>query len=308
MSMSVTVTRVLAGVAALVLGLTGAACGSSAGGGGDEPATLRISAIPDRDPAELAAREEALAGYLSTSLGVQVEYVPVTDYAASVSLFKTGDLDLVFYGGLTGVQARQQVPEAVVLAQRDIDATFKSVFIANRAAGVGEVPDIAGLIALRGKRFTFGSESSTSGRLMPEYFLAQAGVRSANDFAGRPGFSGSHDKTVDLVESGSFEAGVLNVQVWEDRLEAGTVDLDEVEVVLTTPTYHDYHWIAGPEVDDRLGDGFTDRLRGALLGLDGSDATESDVLERYGASSVIPAAPQDYVEIEEIARQLGLLT
>ncbi|GAA1436720.1 putative selenate ABC transporter substrate-binding protein [Microlunatus lacustris] len=306
--MSVMGTRVLAATAALVLGVVGAACGSSAGGGADEPVTLRISAIPDRDPAELAARENALAGYLSTSLGVPVEYVPVTDYAASVSLFKTGDLDLVFYGGLTGVQARQQVPDAVLLAQRDIDARFKSVFIANRAAGVGEVDDVAGLAALRGKRFTFGSESSTSGRLMPEHFLAEAGVTSATDFAGRPGFSGSHDKTVDLVESGSFEAGVLNVQVWEDRVGAGTVDLDDVEVVLTTPTYHDYHWIAGPELDDRLGDGSTDRLRDALLGLDGSDPTESAVLDLYGASAVVAAGPQDHAEIEQIARRLGLLT
>jgi phosphonate transport system substrate-binding protein len=294
-------------VAALVLCLVGSACGGSAGSDADAPATLRISAIPDRDPSELAAREDALAGYLASSLGVGVEYVPLTDYAASVSLFRTGDLDLVFYGGLTGVQARQQVPDAVVLAQRDIDATFQSVFIANKSAGVGEVDDVAGLTALRGKRFTFGSESSTSGRLMPEYFLTEAGVSSADDFAGRPGFSGSHDKTIDLVESGSFEAGVLNVQVWQDRLDAGTVDLDEVELVLTTPTYHDYHWIAGPEVDGRLGDGFTDRLRDALLGLDGSDAAETEVLELYGAAAVIPAEPQDYAQIEEIARQLGML-
>jgi phosphonate transport system substrate-binding protein len=304
----VSVKRFWAGVTAVVLCLVGAACGGSAEAGGDAPAALRISAIPDRDPAELAAREKALATYLSGRLGVPVEYVPVTDYAASVSLFRTGDLDLVFYGGLTGVQARQQVPDAVLLAQRDIDASFRSVFIANKAAGVGEVRDVAGLTALAGKRFTFGSESSTSGRLMPEYFLAEAGVTSATDFAGEPGFSGSHDKTVDLVESGSYEAGALNVQVWQDRLDAGTVDLDEVEVVLTTPTYHDYQWVAGPDVDDRLGDGSTDRLRDSLLALDGSDADEEKLLELYGASAVIPAAPQDYAQIEEIARQLGLLT
>jgi phosphonate transport system substrate-binding protein len=307
-SVSVSVKRFVAAVVAVLLCVVGAACGGSPGPGGDAPAALRISAIPDRDPAELATREKALAGYLSTSLGVPVEYVPVTDYAASVSLFRAGDLDLVFYGGLTGVQARQQVPDAVLLAQRDIDASFTSVFIANKAAGMGRVDDVAGLSALKGKRFTFGSESSTSGRLMPEYFLAEAGVRSATDFAGAPGFSGSHDKTVDLVESGSYEAGVLNVQVWQDRLDAGTVDLDEVEVVLTTPTYHDYHWVAGPDVDGRLGDGFTDRLRESLLALDGSDAGEMEVLDLYGASSIIPTAPQDYAQIEEIARQLGLLT
>ena len=306
--MTVPVRRLVTGLAAVVLCLVGAACGGSSDEGGAAPATLRISAIPDRDPAELATRENALAAYLSTALGVRAEYVPVTDYAASVSLFRTGDLDLVFYGGLTGVQTRQQVPDAVLLAQRDIDARFKSVFIANKAAGVGEVGDVAGLTALRGKRFTFGSESSTSGRLMPEYFLAQAGVTSATDFAGPPGFSGSHDKTVDLVESGSYEAGVLNVQVWQDRLDAGTVDLDKVEVVLTTPTYHDYQWVAGPDVDDRLGDGSTDRLRDALLALDGSDEGEKKVLDLYGAAAVIPTAPQDYAQIEEIARQLGLLT
>ena len=143
---------------------------------------------------------------------------------------------------------------------------------------------------------------------MPEYFLAEAGVTSATDFAGEPGFSGSHDKTVDLVESGSYEAGVLNVQVWQDRLDAGTVDLDEVEAVLTTPTYHDYQWVAGPDVDDRLGDGSTNRLRDSLLALDGSDADEEKLLELYGADAIIPAAPQDYAQIEEIARQLGLLT
>jgi phosphonate transport system substrate-binding protein len=305
---TVPVRRLVVGLAAVVLCLVGTACGGSSDAGGAAPATLRISAIPDRDPAELATRENALAAYLSTALGVRAEYVPVTDYAASVSLFRTGDLDLVFYGGLTGVQTRQQVPDAVLLAQRDIDARFKSVFIANKAAGVGEVSDVAGLSALRGKRFTFGSESSTSGRLMPEYFLDQAGVRSATDFAGPPGFSGSHDKTVDLVESGSYEAGVLNVQVWQDRLDAGTVDLDKVEVVLTTPTYHDYQWVAGPDVDDRLGDGSTDRLRDALLALDGSDEGEKKVLDLYGAAAVIPTAPQDYAQIEEIARQLGLLT
>jgi len=297
-----------AGVAATLLCLAGGACGAGgAGPGVDAPATLRISAIPDRNPAELASRENALAGYLATALKVRVEYVPVTDYTASVTLFKTGDLDLVFYGGLTGVQARQQVPEAELLAQRDIDATFRSVFIANKDAGIARLATVSDLAALRGKRFTFGSESSTSGRLMPDYFLRQAGLRGATDFAGPPGYSGSHDKTIDLVQSGSYEAGVLNIQVWKDRLDAGTVDLDRVQEVFTTPTYHDYHWIAGAEVDRRLGDGFTGRLEEALLALDGSDGAERKVLQLYGAKKLVPTEPENYAEIEQIARELGLL-
>lgn len=287
-----------------------AACGGDtdeeAAAAGSE--TLSISAIPDQDPAELTAREEGLAEYLAERLDVGVEYVPVTDYAASVSLFRAGDLDMVFYGGLTGVQARLQTPGATLLAQRDIDEKFRSVFIANADAGIDTVTDTAGLRTLEGTRFTFGSESSTSGRLMPEYFLDEAGLDSASAFAGEPGFSGSHDTTIDVVESGSYEAGVLNLQVWEARKEAGTVNLDKVVEVFTTPTYHDYHWMARPELDDRFGDGFTDRLKEALLALDGSTAEEKAVLEAYGAEAVMPTEADNYDEIEEIARTLGLLS
>ena len=303
--MSLRVRGVAAALTPVLLLLAG--CGGDSADGSDG-ATLRISAIPDQDPAELTAREEALAEYLSSTLDVEVEYVPVTDYAASVSLFRAGDLDLVFYGGLTGVQARLQTPGATLLAQRDIDAEFRSVFIANADAGIAPVDDVAGLTAYEGTRFTFGSESSTSGRLMPEYFLAEAGVDSASDFAGRPGYSGSHDATIDLVEAGSYEGGVLNVQVWEARNAAGTVDRDKVVEVFTTPVYSDYHWLGGPAVDERFGEGFTDELGAALLDLDGSTPQEEQVLERYGAGALVPTAAESYDRIEEIGRQLGLVS
>src|SRR5690606_11121203 len=156
----------------------------------DRPA-LRNSAIPDQDPAELTEREEAPAAYLSSALDIEVEYVPVTDYAASVSLFRAGDLDMVFFGGLTGVQARLQTPGASLLVQRDIDEEFRSVFIANAKTGLDPIDEVAYLTAFAGARFTFGSESSTSGRLMPSYFLAEAGLDPAADFAGEPGIFGS---------------------------------------------------------------------------------------------------------------------
>ena len=114
---------------------------------------------------------------------------------------------------------------------------------------------------------------------MPAYFLSEAGIDPEADLAGRPGFSGSHDATIDLVQSGSYEAGALNQQVWQARKDAGTVDLDAVVEVFTTPTYADYHWLGGPGLDERMGAGFTDQLRGALLALDGSTPEEAEVLE-----------------------------
>ncbi len=283
----------------------GDATGPPAGSGSNR--TLKISAIPDQDPAKLATINQAMATYLAGQLGVKVEFVPVTDYAASVSLFKTGDLDMVFFGGLTGVQARRQAPGAVVLAQRDIDAAFQSVFIANAAAGIQPVTDVGQLSVLKGKRFTFGSESSTSGRLMPEYFLDQAGLSSDKDLGGPPGYSGSHDKTVDLVQSGTYEAGALNLQVWKARKDKGTVDLAKVTEVFTTPTYHDYHWMAGPKTNERFGAGFTDRLSAALLSLDAEDPEQAELLALYGAKRLVPTNAENYREIEEIGRKLKLV-
>ncbi len=187
MSMVRTCRALSAGTLGVAVVLGAAGCGASAGVE-EGPGPLRISAIPDVDPSDLAEREEAMAAYLADELDVAVEYVPVSDYAASVSLFSTGDLDVVFYGGLTGVQARLRTEGAAVLAQRDIDERFRSVVIAHRDAGLEPVQDVAGLAELAGSRFTFGSESSTSGRLMPAYFLGQAGVDPEADFAGAPGY------------------------------------------------------------------------------------------------------------------------
>lgn len=296
-----------------LLALVAVACGSN---DDDPPAAtqvdpnrvLKISAIPDQDPAKLSTINTAMATYLAGALGVKVEYVPVTDYAASVSLFRTGDLDMVFFGGLTGVQARLQAPGATLVAQRDIDDAFKSVFITSTSSNIAPVTDARQLSSLKGKRFTFGSESSTSGRLMPEFFLDQAGISSERDFAGQPGYSGSHDKTIDLVMAGTFDAGALNNQVWTTRKANGTIDASKVTEMFVTPAYRDYHWIAGPETNARFGAGFTDRLTAALLALDYANPAHKQVLDNYGAKKLIATSAGNYSEIESIGRKLKLIS
>ncbi len=294
--------------------LIAAACLALAGcGNGSDPAptaetpVLRIGAIPDQDPEQLARLHDGVADYLASALGAEVEYVPVTDYTAAVTLFAAGDLDLVWFGGLTGVQARLQTPGSEVLAQRDIDDRFQSVFIANADAGIEPIADVAGLSVFADRRLTFGSESSTSGRLMPQYFLDQAGV-TADDFSGEPGFSGSHDATVDLVESGSFEAGALNVQVWERRLDEGTVDTSRVVEIFRTPEYHDYHWLVHPSVVERYGAAFRDEITASLVDMSRADAQQAEILELFGATSFVPADAAGYEELEAIGRELGLIT
>jgi len=266
---------------------------------------LRIGAIPDQKPEKLNRLYKLVADELSRQVGVPVTYVPVVDYAAAVSAFRTGDLDLVWFGGLTGVQARLQRPGARVLAQRDIDVAFRSVFIASTRSGLKPLGSQKDLAQLRGKRFTFGSESSTSGRLMPQYFLAQAGVKLSDFAGGAPGFSGSHDATIALVQSGAYEAGAVNEQVWTSALRKGSIDRSKVVVLWRTPPYPDYHWVAQGNLDRRFGPGFTGRLQAALVSLKPSSQRRMQILDLFGARQFVVAPADQYGKIETIGRQLG---
>jgi phosphonate transport system substrate-binding protein len=263
-----------------------------------------ISAIPDQDPERLNRLYGKLSDYLKSELGVEVVYRPVTDYAAVVNAFRTGDVDMAWFGGLTGVQARLQVDGAQAILQRDIDEKFRSVFIANVSTGIQPFEDISGLQVLKGRTFTFGSESSTSGRLMPQFFMRQAGL-SLSDLRGEPGFSGSHDKTIKLVEAGSYEVGALNEQVWEARVKGGEVDTSKVIVIWRTPPYYDYHWVVRPDVEQKFGAGFIERIKRAFMALDATNPAHKEILDLFGAPKFIETKNENYADIEAIGREIG---
>jgi phosphonate transport system substrate-binding protein len=267
---------------------------------------LVISAIPDQDPELLQRLYSLVADYLAEELGVPVEFKAVTDYTASVTAFRVGDLDLVWYGGLTGVQARLQLPGAQAIAQRNIDNKFESVFIAGTASGIEPFEDVEGLQQLIGRRFAFASESSTSGRLMPQYYLGQAGV-SLSDFLGEPGFTGAHDKAIALVEAGSYDAAAINEQVWDARVASGDVDLDKVQLIWRTPPYYNYHWVINPKVEERYGAGFSERVQAAFLKLDSNIPEHKAILDLFGAESFIETVNENYDPIESVGREIGLI-
>ena len=266
---------------------------------------LRIGAIPDQNPEKLNRLYGLVADELSQQLGVKVTYVPVTDYAAAVSAFRTGSLDLVWFGGLTGVQASLQKPGAQMLAQRDIDAQFYTVFIANARSGIKPIQNQKGLVALKGKRFTFGSESSTSGRLMPQYFLGQAGVKLTDFAGGAPGFSGSHDATIALVQSGTYDAGAVNEQVWKSNLRSGKANRTKVVQIWRTPSYPDYLWLGQPNLDQRFGKGFSAKLRQSIISWRSTDPEQKQILGLFGAQQFTTVKPGEYKVIEQVGRQLG---
>lgn len=282
------------------------ACGTGGATSAPSP-SLQLSAIPDQDPEKLNRLYPAVASRFALATGLAVSYRPVTDYTAVVRAFEIGDISLAWMGGLTGVQARTRVPGANAIAQRDIDASFHSLFIATRASGLTPFSGPEGIRALAGHTFTFGSETSTSGRLMPEYFMAQGGLQESQ-LKGKPGFSGSHDATIEAVASASFEVGAVNEQVWKATQQAGKVDLSRVTVLYRTPAYHDYHWLARPDIDTQFGAGTTQRITDLLLGLDAAKPEDARILDLFGAKRFIATTNAAYDQIETVARQQGLLT
>jgi phosphonate transport system substrate-binding protein len=289
-------------IVAIIFALFLSACAASQSKQNAEP--FVIGAIPDQDPEKLQRRFGLLAEYLEGELGVPVEYIPVTDYAASVTAFRVGDLDMVWFGGLTGVQARLQVDDAQAIVQRDIDEQFHSIFIANTESGITPIEEVSDLDQLTGHSFTFGSESSTSGRLMPQYYLSQAGV-ALSDFQGEAGFSGSHNTTIELVEAGSYEAGALNEQVWLSQVESGEVDLEKVQVIWRTPSFYDYHWVIRPDVIERYGEGFIEDVTRAFSQLDVNNPDHQKILDLFSAEKFIVTENGNYIEIETIGREIG---
>jgi phosphonate transport system substrate-binding protein len=281
-----------------------AACGTNS----DTRATvLNISAIPDQDQEKLNRLYGAVADRFADATGLDVRYRTVIDYRAVVRAFEVGDVQVAWMGGLTGVQARNRVAGARAIAQRDIDADFHSVFIATRSSGLTPFTDISGLRQLAGHTFTFGSETSTSGRLMPQYFMAKGGL-AASELRGKPGYSGSHDATIEAVASRSFDAGVVNEQVWTAAVAAGEPNLDDVIVLWRTPGYADYHWLARPDLDSVAGTGTTQAITDLLLGLDMANPQDAEILDLFGATKFITTTNSNYDQIEAVAREQGLLT
>ena len=265
----------------------------------DKP-VLVFSAIPDQDEARLMERFGKVSTYLSKQLDIEVRYVPVKSYAAAVTAFRNNEVQLAWFGGLSGVQATQLVPGSRAIAQGAEDPQYVSYFIAHHDTGI-----VAGdgfPEGLEGRSFTFGSKSSTSGRLMPEFFLREQFGKSPEEIFSRVGFSGDHSATIALVQSGAYEIGALSYQVWDKEVADGTVDTDKAQVIWTTPPYPDYHWVIRGDVDATFGEGFADKVQRALLELD-----DRDVLDAFPREKFIPATNDDFLPILDTARSLGLM-
>lgn len=262
--------------------------------------TLYFSAIPDEDETKLRARFDQVADYLARTLGTPVKYLPVKSYPAAVTAFRNDQIQLAWFGGLSGVQARLAVPGSQAIAQGEEDTAFVSYFIAHESTGLGEAKAFPP--AAKGLSFTFGAKTSTSGRLMPEFHLrAQTGA-APEAFFSRVGFSGDHSQTLRLVATGAYQLGALNYSVYDEAAAKGLPEAKTTRVIWKTPPYPDYNWTIRGDVDGRFGAGFAAKVKAALIGM-----KDPALLAAFPRKSFIAATNADYEPIERTGRELGLL-
>ncbi|MGR7922426.1 putative selenate ABC transporter substrate-binding protein [Zobellella denitrificans] len=280
---------------ARLLGLMTLCLGSLA-----QAAPFVFTAIPDQDERHLTERFGKIADYLSEKLEVEVQYIPVKSYPAAVSAFRNDQVQLAWFGGLTGVQARELVPGSEAIAQGVEDTEFVSYIIAHASTGLGESEQLPA--GLAGKRFTFGDKGSTSGRLMPEFYLRQHFGQAPERLFSRVGFSGDHNRTISLVQSGAFELGAVNYAVWEAEKAKGNIDESKVGVIWATPAYPDYQWSIRGDVDARFGAGFKQKVQQALL-----EMTDPELLAAFPRSGFIAASNDDYAPIRDTAVAIGIM-
>ena len=259
-----------------------------------------FTAIPDQDETRLRQRFDKVAAYLTRNLGVETQYVPVKSYAAAVTAFRNDQVQLAWFGGLSGMRARNLVEGSEAIAQGIEDQAFVTYFIAHASTGL--MPSNQFPKEIAGKVFTFGSKGSTSGRLMPEFHLRENFGKGPDEIFEKVGFSGNHSKTIALVQSGAYQVGAVNFQVWEHELKEGKIDPAKVSVIWKTPPYPDYHWTIRGDVDERWHAGFTEKVKNALLNM-----KDEDLLASFPRSGFIPASNADYQPILDVAKKIKLI-
>lgn len=262
--------------------------------------TFTFTAIPDQDESALKSRFNKIAAYLSDRLNITVKYIPVKSYSAAVTAFRNDQVQLAWFGGLSGVRARRLVAGSQAIAQGAEDKSFTNYFIAHSSTEIKASKSFPKSIA--GKTFTFGSKGSTSGRLMPEYHIRKHFNKSPSKIFKRVGFSGNHSRTIALVQSGAFQVGAVNSAVWNKELKSGKIDITKISKIWTTPEYPNYNWSIRGDVESKYGAGFINKVKKALLNM-----KDPNLLKQFPRSSFIPATNGDYSPIVSVGKAIGLL-
>ncbi|MCF6173813.1 MAG: putative selenate ABC transporter substrate-binding protein [Campylobacteraceae bacterium] len=262
--------------------------------------TFAFTTQPDHNVEKLKKNYTKLAIYLQKTLHVNVQFIPTTSYDDSISAFASDKVQLAWFGALAGIKARKTVKGSTAIIQGYEDTQFYSYFIANTSTGLKKSNRFPK--GIEGKSFTFGSKESTSGRLMPEYYIRWILRKTPQQAFTKVGFSGSHSKTIEQVQKGLYQVGVVNYSVWDKELKDGKINTSKVKVIWKSLQYPDYQFSIRGDVDKQFGAGFTKKVQNALLNI-----KDKEILSAFPRSRFIKANNSEYDIIRGVAKTVGLL-
>ena len=254
---------------------------------------LRISMIPTTDPSKALRENQPLLAYWQKQTGQTPELTIPTSYAAVVEALANNKVDIAYLGGFTYVQASARA-SVKPLVQRTIDQQFHSVFITPTNSKIHSLADLHG-------HFVFGDVNSTSGHLMPLYYMQQDKVDP--EVIKNASYSGAHDATALAVANNKAEAGAMDEQVYKKMLTNGQLKPEAVRVFYTTPPFFDYVWVANKNLDPRIADSFA----AAMKGLSPDNPDQKALLDLLSSKGYLTANDADYGKLREAAQSAGLL-
>ncbi|BCO08040.1 ABC transporter substrate-binding protein [Desulfolithobacter dissulfuricans] len=239
---------------------------------------IRLGVITLYHPLVMYRNYQPFVDYLSKTTPYKFELKISQDYVSIIRFLCDGVVDVALLGGQTYLEASKANCARPLLAtlRDDNEPVCQGIFIAREDNNaINEIQDI------KGKRFAFASEHSTSGNLAPLYHLYTKENIRLEDFSEYKNLR-YHDSVAREVLRGDFDAGVVLDSVARKYQGMG------IKFIGQTDPLPGFLLVVRPDLDPEL----IRSLEDSLLGLDYDNPEDRaimnqwDVNIRYGFSRV----------------------
>jgi len=260
-----------------------------------EVTKLRMALIPAAGVQEEIEHFAPVVDYVAEHVGVEIEVIPVMDYAAVIIALKTNDIQLAKLGPFSYVLATTQTdmiePIAKGVQAKTGLASYYAIIIVRADSGLKTVQD------LEGKTFAFTDTGSTSGYLIPSAMLRSLEI-DPETFFKELFFSGGHPATIEAVLHGKVDAGGVAIQRYENALNEGIFEEGDLSIIAESGPIPSSPIVIRTDLPKDL----KEKLREAWLEM----PKEVTVLAEAKMSHYVAATDADYDYLREVADVLGL--
>jgi phosphonate transport system substrate-binding protein len=169
----------------------------------DKYKLIKIGAVTVENQTATITRFKPFVDYLEKKLGIKAEIFTASDYAGIVQALSAGQIHLGRLGGAAYaagyIDSKGGIEPLVMNVEPDGGRGYHSVLIVRSDSPYKSIED------LKGKSLAWADPNSTSGYLVPNAALRDAGVDPQKHFS-RTVFSGGHEQSVLGVLKGNFDS------------------------------------------------------------------------------------------------------